>query len=108
MSEDILYHVDKELILPFWSFKSLINFIFFKTSGKKTLLLSSILTIVSLYLSGQLIDVFPLYAAVGNFSAIFLFPLLMYYCKLGVTGAAISTVISQYVSCPFLLQAFYL
>lgn len=34
---------------------------------------------------------------IGNFFAIFLFPLLMYYFKLGVTGAAISTVISQYV-----------
>ncbi|KAJ8764250.1 hypothetical protein K2173_005990 [Erythroxylum novogranatense] len=33
----------------------------------------------------------------GNFSAVFLFPLLMYASKLGVTGAAISTVISQYV-----------
>ncbi|KAJ6403055.1 hypothetical protein OIU84_015051 [Salix udensis] len=34
----------------------------------------------------------------GNLSAIFLFPMLMYYLKLGVTGAAISTVVSQYVS----------
>lgn len=34
---------------------------------------------------------------VGNFFAIFLFPLLMYYFQLGLTGAAISTVISQYV-----------
>ncbi|RQO89513.1 hypothetical protein POPTR_004G183600v4 [Populus trichocarpa] len=33
----------------------------------------------------------------GNLSAIFLFPLLMYYLKLGVTGAAISTVVSQYL-----------
>uniref|UniRef100_A0A2P2JZJ7 Protein DETOXIFICATION n=2 Tax=Rhizophora mucronata TaxID=61149 RepID=A0A2P2JZJ7_RHIMU len=32
----------------------------------------------------------------GNLSAIFLFPILMYSCWLGVTGAAISTVISQY------------
>ncbi|XAR59890.1 hypothetical protein NMG60_11015893 [Bertholletia excelsa] len=34
---------------------------------------------------------------VGNFSAIFLFPVFMYAFKLGVTGAAISTVISQYI-----------
>ncbi|KAG4952763.1 hypothetical protein JHK87_038357 [Glycine soja] len=34
---------------------------------------------------------------IGNFSAVFLFPLLMYYFRLGVTGAAISTVISQYI-----------
>ncbi|KAF7142684.1 hypothetical protein RHSIM_Rhsim05G0048500 [Rhododendron simsii] len=34
---------------------------------------------------------------VGNFCAIFLFPILMYYFRFGVTGAAISTVISQYV-----------
>ncbi|KAJ6403054.1 hypothetical protein OIU84_015051 [Salix udensis] len=33
----------------------------------------------------------------GNLSAIFLFPMLMYYLKLGVTGAAISTVVSQYL-----------
>ncbi|CAA3012519.1 DETOXIFICATION 45, chloroplastic [Olea europaea subsp. europaea] len=33
----------------------------------------------------------------GNFTAIFLFPLLIYYCHLGVSGAAISTVISQYI-----------
>ncbi|KAG6778047.1 hypothetical protein POTOM_017892 [Populus tomentosa] len=33
----------------------------------------------------------------GNLSAIFLFPILMYYLKLGVTGAAISTVASQYL-----------
>ncbi|KAM7260858.1 hypothetical protein ACFE04_026333 [Oxalis oulophora] len=33
----------------------------------------------------------------GNLSAVFLLPLLMYYCRLGVTGAAISTVLSQYV-----------
>ncbi|RZC27595.1 Protein DETOXIFICATION 45, chloroplastic [Glycine soja] len=36
-------------------------------------------------------------ACIGNFSAVFLFPLLMYYFRLGVTGAAISTVISQYI-----------
>ncbi|WCJ39997.1 MATE efflux family protein [Euphorbia peplus] len=41
----------------------------------------------------------PVYSlALGNFSAIFLFPILMYYFKLGVTGAAISTVISQYIT----------
>ncbi|TMX05649.1 hypothetical protein EJD97_012130 [Solanum chilense] len=34
---------------------------------------------------------------IGNFAAIFLFPLLMYYFGLGVSGAAISTVISQYL-----------
>ncbi|PSS12142.1 Protein DETOXIFICATION 45 like [Actinidia chinensis var. chinensis] len=34
---------------------------------------------------------------VGNFSAIFLFPIFIYYFQLGVTGAAISTVISQYI-----------
>ncbi|KAA8535935.1 hypothetical protein F0562_028413 [Nyssa sinensis] len=34
---------------------------------------------------------------VGNFSAIFLLPILMYYFQLGVTGAAISTVLSQYI-----------
>lgn len=33
----------------------------------------------------------------GNFSAVFFFPLLMYYFHLGVTGAAISTVLSQYI-----------
>uniref|UniRef100_A0A2P2IXQ5 Uncharacterized protein MANES_04G064900 n=1 Tax=Rhizophora mucronata TaxID=61149 RepID=A0A2P2IXQ5_RHIMU len=32
----------------------------------------------------------------GNLSAVFLFPILMYYFKLGVTGAAISTIASQY------------
>ncbi|XP_060168711.1 protein DETOXIFICATION 45, chloroplastic-like isoform X3 [Lycium barbarum] len=34
---------------------------------------------------------------IGNFAAIFLFPLFMYYFGLGVSGAAISTVISQYL-----------
>ncbi|KAD4982166.1 hypothetical protein E3N88_18837 [Mikania micrantha] len=34
---------------------------------------------------------------IGNCLAIFLFPLLMYYFKLGVSGAAISTVFSQYI-----------
>lgn len=33
----------------------------------------------------------------GNLSAVFLFPLLMYYYGLGVTGAAIATVLSQYI-----------
>lgn len=42
-------------------------------------------------------DAIVLCAGVGNFSAIFLLPILMYYFKLGVTGAAISTVVSQYV-----------
>lgn len=36
-------------------------------------------------------------AGFGNFTAILLFPLFMYYCRLGVYGAAISTVVSQYV-----------
>lgn len=34
---------------------------------------------------------------IGNLSAVFLFPLLMYYFRLGVAGAAISTVLSQYI-----------
>lgn len=34
---------------------------------------------------------------IGNFLAVILFPLLMYYFKLGVVGAAISTVLSQYI-----------
>ncbi|CAK9148587.1 unnamed protein product [Ilex paraguariensis] len=33
----------------------------------------------------------------GNFAAVFLFPILMYVFGLGVTGAAISTVVSQYI-----------
>ncbi|KAJ0040854.1 hypothetical protein Pint_28633 [Pistacia integerrima] len=33
----------------------------------------------------------------GNFAAVVMFPILMNYCQLGVTGAAISTVISQYI-----------
>ncbi|XP_043711252.1 protein DETOXIFICATION 45, chloroplastic isoform X2 [Telopea speciosissima] len=33
----------------------------------------------------------------GNFLAVFLFPILMYYCRLGVIGAAIATVASQYI-----------
>lgn len=42
-------------------------------------------------------DVNDLFAGLGNLTAVFLFPLLMYYFRLGVTGAAISTVVSQYV-----------
>lgn len=42
-------------------------------------------------------DVNDLFAGLGNLSAVFLFPLLMHYFRLGVTGAAISTVVSQYV-----------
>ncbi|KAM4099423.1 hypothetical protein ACJW30_07G158700 [Castanea mollissima] len=34
---------------------------------------------------------------IGNLSAVFLFPILMYYFQLGATGAAISTVLSQYI-----------
>ncbi|XP_062177307.1 protein DETOXIFICATION 45, chloroplastic-like [Alnus glutinosa] len=34
---------------------------------------------------------------IGNLAAVFLFPLLMYTFRLGVTGAAISTVVSQYI-----------
>lgn len=37
------------------------------------------------------------HAGFGNFTAILLFPLLVYQFGLGVSGAAISTVISQYV-----------
>ncbi|KAL8060098.1 hypothetical protein ABFX02_02G001800 [Erythranthe guttata] len=33
----------------------------------------------------------------GNFTAILLFPFFIYYCQLGVNGAAISTVVSQYL-----------
>ncbi|KDP43739.1 hypothetical protein JCGZ_22366 [Jatropha curcas] len=33
----------------------------------------------------------------GNLSAVFLFPILIHCCHLGVTGAAISTVVSQYI-----------
>ncbi|CAN8276819.1 unnamed protein product [Cochlearia groenlandica] len=39
----------------------------------------------------------PVYClGIGNFLAIFLFPLFIYQFKMGVTGAAISSVISQY------------
>lgn len=34
---------------------------------------------------------------IGNLSAIFLIPILMYYFQLGAIGAAISTVVSQYI-----------
>uniref|UniRef100_A0A9I9D4S3 Protein DETOXIFICATION n=1 Tax=Cucumis melo TaxID=3656 RepID=A0A9I9D4S3_CUCME len=34
---------------------------------------------------------------IGNLLAVCLFPILIYYCQLGAIGAAISTVISQYV-----------
>ncbi|GAV60111.1 LOW QUALITY PROTEIN: LysM domain-containing protein/MatE domain-containing protein [Cephalotus follicularis] len=34
---------------------------------------------------------------IGNFSAVALFPLLMNYCGMGVTGAAVSVVVSQYI-----------
>jgi hypothetical protein len=37
------------------------------------------------------------YAGIGNLLAVFLFPTLIYYFRLGATGAAISTVVSQYV-----------
>ncbi|KZV37885.1 MATE efflux family protein 3, chloroplastic [Dorcoceras hygrometricum] len=33
----------------------------------------------------------------GNFTAVVLFPFFIYYCQMGVYGAAISTVISQYL-----------
>lgn len=36
-------------------------------------------------------------AGFGNLTAVVLFPLLIYYFQLGVSGAAITTVISQYV-----------
>ena len=54
-------------------------------------------------LSLPIVNVVLPHAGLGNLSAIFLFPTLMYYLKLGVTGAAISTVVSQYVL--FALQA---
>lgn len=34
---------------------------------------------------------------IGNLLAVFLFPILIYSCQLGMPGAAISTVVSQYV-----------
>lgn len=40
-------------------------------------------------------------AGIGNFLAVFLFPLFIYQFKMGVAGAAISSVISQYVSKAF-------
>lgn len=48
-------------------------------------------------------------AGFGNFAAVFLFPILIYNFGLGVTGAALSTVISQYELTPclfFLLHLF--
>lgn len=36
-------------------------------------------------------------AGLGNLAAVFFFPILMYVFRLGVTGAAISTIASQYV-----------
>lgn len=36
-------------------------------------------------------------AGLGNLAAVFLFPILMYVFRLGVNGAAISTIASQYV-----------
>ena len=47
--------------------------------------------------STDLTELEYLFAGFGNFSAVLMFPLLMYYFGLGVTGAAISTVVSQYV-----------
>ncbi|KAF3962745.1 hypothetical protein CMV_012787 [Castanea mollissima] len=46
--------------------------------------------VVSLALQG-------VFRGIGNLSAVFLFPILMYYFQLGATGAAISTVLSQYI-----------
>ncbi|XP_020112854.1 protein DETOXIFICATION 45, chloroplastic-like isoform X1 [Ananas comosus] len=43
-----------------------------------------------------------LYIGLGNLSAIVLLPLLVYSLRLGITGAAIATVASQYI-CTFLL-----
>lgn len=39
---------------------------------------------------------FTFYAGVGNISAAMLFPVLMYNLRLGVSGAALATVASQY------------
>lgn len=36
-------------------------------------------------------------AGLGNLSAVFFFPIFMYTFQLGISGAAISTVASQYV-----------
>lgn len=35
------------------------------------------------------------YAGIGNFVAVLLFPILMYSFRMGATGAALSTVVSQ-------------
>ncbi|KAJ0076605.1 hypothetical protein Patl1_35704 [Pistacia atlantica] len=37
------------------------------------------------------------YAGLGNLLAVFLFPIFINYCQMGITGAAISTVMSQYI-----------
>ncbi|KAL0560908.1 hypothetical protein IC582_001325 [Cucumis melo] len=47
---------------------------------------------VVLYLTLQ-----GVFRGIGNLLAVCLFPILIYYCQLGAIGAAISTVISQYV-----------
>lgn len=36
-------------------------------------------------------------AGIGNLAAVFFFPVFMYLFRLGVTGAAISSILSQYV-----------
>ncbi|KAJ0084868.1 hypothetical protein Patl1_30922 [Pistacia atlantica] len=46
------------------------------------------------------------YAGLGNLLAVFLFPIFINYCQMGITGAAISTVMSQYV--PYGLVLFFL
>lgn len=51
-----------------------------------------------LSISISLTDVELLSTGLGNFSAVFFFPMFMYYFRFGVTGAAISTVLSQYVT----------
>ena len=43
------------------------------------------------------------YAGIGNLVAVVLFPVLMYTFRLGATGAALSTVVSQYVLFLFFL-----
>lgn len=44
----------------------------------------------------------------GNLAAVFFFPILMYGFGLGVTGAAISTIASQYVLLHMFISEFYL
>ncbi|KAH9694406.1 protein DETOXIFICATION 45 [Citrus sinensis] len=46
--------------------------------------------VVSLALQG-------IFRGIGNLLAVFLFPILIYFCQLGMPGAAISTVVSQYI-----------